>query len=373
MSRGPILTLSVLGLAAAAAPVPAEPIFLSRQYTRCTNCHYSPTGGGLLTPYGRSLSREELSTFGSSGGSKPQGREQQFLFGVLGSATGPLSLGIDLRPSRLRFDFGDLTTTRSLLMNADLTAALRHGHWTFYGQLGRQPRGDDPRVASFEHWVGYQSERGLGFRAGRFLPAYGVRLADHTSFTRARLDLDNEDQVYALELSYKSDRYLAQLSVGPGRADDVDDAERRAFTATGRLQYDLTSRAVLVASGLFRDASELDPRRGATGLALGVAPVKHLTLWTEADVQFREGPSGGHAYTLLGEAAFEAYRGLWIKFFPQLVSQFGDAKAGTLRLGVGLNWLPRTHWNVVASYYDDRDRATDRKTKTLLLQLHLYL
>ena len=44
----------------------AEPIFLSRQYTRCTNCHYSPTGGGLLTPYGRSLSREELSTFGAS-------------------------------------------------------------------------------------------------------------------------------------------------------------------------------------------------------------------------------------------------------------------------------------------------------------------
>lgn len=372
MSRRPILAPAALGLAALAVSASAEPIFLSRQYTHCTNCHYSPTGGGLLTPYGRSLSREELSSFGGSGASKPEGREHEFLFGVLGN-TGPLSLGIDLRPSRLRFDFGDVTSNRNLLMNAEVTAALRQGPWTFYGQLGRQPRGDDARIASFEHWVGYQSERGPGARAGRFVPAYGVRLADHTSFTRALLELDNDDQVYALELSYKSARHLVQLSVGPGRADDVDDAERRAFTASGRFQLDLTPRAVLVASGLFRDASELDPRRSATGLALGLAPFSRFTLWTQADVKFRSGTPGGHAYTLLAEAAFEAYRGLWLKFFPQVVTGFGDSSTGTSRLGFGLNWLPRTHWNVVVSYYDDRDRASDRKTKTLLLQLHLYL
>src|SRR5678816_4423791 len=40
----------------------AEPRFLSKQYTRCSSCHYSAAGGGLLTPYGRSLSGQELST-----------------------------------------------------------------------------------------------------------------------------------------------------------------------------------------------------------------------------------------------------------------------------------------------------------------------
>jgi len=365
--------LAALGLVAVAAAVTAEPIFLSRQYSRCTNCHYSPTGGGLLTPYGRSLSREELSTFGRSPGPKPQGREHEFLFGALGGATGPLSLGIDMRPSRLRFDLGELTTTRNLLMNADVTAALRHGGFTFYGQVGRQPRGDDPRVASFEHWVGYESERGLGARAGRFLPAYGVRLADHTTFTRTPLGLDNEDQVYALELSYRSDRHLVQLSVGPGLADDVGDAERRALMATGRFQLDLTPRTVLVASGLFKDASALDPSSGATGLALGLAPASRLTLWTEADVRFRGGSSGEHAYAVVGEAAFEVYRGVWLRFTPQLLTAFGDTPAGVVRLSLGVNWLVRSHWNVVFSYYDDRDRLSDDKTKTLLAQLHLYL
>jgi len=42
-------------------------------------------------------------------------------------------------------------------------------------------------------------------------------------------------------------------------------------------------------------------------------------------------------------------------------------------LMAGLNLLPRTHWNVVLSYYRDRDRASDRTSKTLLAQLHLYL
>src|SRR4029078_6511391 len=49
-----------------ASSASAEPMFLAKQYTRCTACHYSPTGGGLLTPYGRLLSHRELSTTGAS-------------------------------------------------------------------------------------------------------------------------------------------------------------------------------------------------------------------------------------------------------------------------------------------------------------------
>ena len=373
MNRHALRTFATLALTAAAAVSSAEPIFLSRQYSRCTNCHYSPAGGGLLTPYGRSLSREELSTFGRSPGPTPQGREHEFLFGLLRGRSEPLQLGIDLRPSRLHFDFGELTSTRSLLMNAELTAALRRNGFTFYGQLGRQPRGDDPRVASFEHWLGYESERGLGARVGRFLPAYGVRLADHTSLTRAPLDLDNEDQVYALELSHRSDRHLVQLSAGPGLADALDDAERRAFTASGRFQLDVTPRTVLVASGLWRDDSRLEPARGMTGLALGIAPASRLTVWTEADVRFRGGSPGAHAYAFLGEAAFEVYHGVWLKLTPQLLTEFGNGSAGVVRVAVGADWLVRTHWNVVLSYYDERDRVTDAKTRTLLVQLHLYL
>jgi hypothetical protein len=96
-------------------------------------------------------------------------------------------------------------------------------------------------------------------------------------------------------------------------------------------------------------------------------------VWTEADVRFRGGSSGAHAYAFVGEAAFEVYRGVWLRLTPQLLTAFGDGSAGVVRVAVGVDWLVRTHWNVVLSYYDDRDRVTDAKTRTLLVQLHLYL
>jgi hypothetical protein len=364
--------LALVSLLAAALPLAAEPIFLSRQYAQCTNCHYSPTGGGLLTPYGRSLSREELSTWGKSPGTTPKNREHEFLFGALGKTLGPVSLGIDLRPAHLDVDMpGGITEKRDFLMNADITAAFRHGGWTFYGELGRQPRGDDARVASFEHWFSYQSEK-WGVRAGRFLPAYGVKLADHTSYTREPLGFDNDDQVYALEASYRDDRNLIQVSVGPGRADDIDESDV-AITASARYQFAITPRTVVVASGIVRDSTAVEPSNGSTGLAFGFSPLPRLTVWTQGDVKFRSGQFEDHAYTALLHASYEVVRGLWIEVTPQLETAYGNSSGGLRRLGVGLNWLPRTHWNLIVNYYDDKDRQSDFKAKTLLLQLHLYL
>ena len=368
MSRTGGVALAALFLLAAAGRAAAEPIFLSRQYVRCTGCHFSPTGGGLLTPYGRSLSREELSTFGrSNSDSAPSGREHEFLYGALGDAPRAVSVGVDIWPAHLDVDAAGFRSTRNFLMNADITVAFRHRNWTAYGELGRQPRGDDARIASFEHWLGYQATH-LGARAGRFLPAYGVRLSDHTSFTRAFLGFDTDDQVYGLELSYTNDHHLVQVLVG--RHADID----RVLTASGRWQFDLTSRTVLVASGLFRDAEGPVPRGGSAGLAIGISPSSRLTLWTQADARFREATtSGNRAYTLLGDAAFEIHRGVWLKLSPQLLTEFGDTSAGIVRLVVGMNLLPRTHWNVVLNWYHDRDRETDASARILLAQLHLYL
>src|SRR5690349_7779815 len=76
----------------------AEPMFLAKQYTRCTPCHYWPTGGGLLTPYGRSLTRRELSTTGPGQPAAPDAAaaqpgaadttpgEESFLWGALGDS-----------------------------------------------------------------------------------------------------------------------------------------------------------------------------------------------------------------------------------------------------------------------------------------------
>lgn len=362
-------------LAFGAVQAEAEAVFLSKQYTRCTNCHFSPTGGGLLTPYGRSLSREELSTTGKSAPGATGGREQEFLWGALKDALPKgLSLGFDARPAHLDVTFPGGSATKDFFMTADLIAAYRHHDWTVYAELGREPRSDGAKIASYEYWVAHKSDKGFGIRAGRFTPAYGVRLADHTAFTRAPLGFDAYDQIYGVELSHGNDKHLLQVAAGPGRADSIlDDDGTRGFTASGRFQYDLSSRSVLVASGILRNASDVTPRSGVTGLAYGFAPNRRWSIWTQADVEFESGADGDPAYTVFNETAFEVYRGLWLKVSPQLRTFQGDTSKGTFRTVFELNLLPRTHWNVDVSYYRDKDRESDLVSKTWLAQLHLYL
>jgi hypothetical protein len=376
MRRALFSTVALIGLAALAGPAGAEPIFLSRQYTRCTTCHYSPTGGGLLTPYGRSLSRQELSTTGWSphGQAQAAGTEEAFLWGALGNSLGPVSVGIDLRPAHLNLDFGGTSTSRDMFMTADVLAAYRVKGWTLYGELGREPLAQGSKIDSYEYWVSHQSDKAFGIRVGRFLPAYGIRLADHTALTRSELGFDKYDQVYAVEVSHTSQRLLAQLSVGPGPADAVlHDDGRSAFTATGRVQMDIGARSTLVASGLWRDASRLQPHAGAGGLSFGLAPTRHVSVWSEADALIRPGGQGGTAYVLLNETGVEVYRGVWLKFSPQLRTGDDNGRAGVERMAFEANLLPRTHWNVDVSYYRDKNRVSDLVTKTFLAQLHLYL
>ena len=354
----------------------AEPQFLSKQYNRCSACHYSQTGGGLLTPYGRSLSRQELSTTGRDPSRADPSAvgvtgEEAFLWGALGNALGPVQLGIEVRPSRLQFAFGDVSTSRNLVMNADVIGVYRGGGWTLYGEVGREPTSPGSKIDSYEHWAGYESEKGFGIKAGRFLPAYGVHFADHTSFTRANLGFDKYDQVYGVEVSKTSTRSLVQVSFSPGLADSViHDDGRRAFTTTARVQLDLGTSTVLVGSGLYRDGSVTQAKTAASGLAFGFTPVPRLTVWTEGDARFTEGVDS-RSYVVANETAFEAARGVWVTVSPQLRTAVGSAPR-VFRWVFSTDLLPRTHWNVNVSYYRDKPAAS-ASFRTLLAQLHVYL
>ena len=361
------------------APALAEPTFLSKQYPRCTACHYSPSGGGLLTPYGRSLSREEISTFGRQGASGVPAAgstagEEGFLFGALSSES-PLQLGLDVRPSHVDVDVpGRHIPNRNFLMNLDLQAAWRRDRWTAYGSIGRAPAHGGGELVSYEHWVSWQVTDTVSVRGGRFLPAYGVRFADHTSFTRARLDLAEDDQVYGIELGVSTDRTLLQVSAGPGRAESLIDADgRQAFTSSARFQIDLSPRTVVAASALYRGASDTAARSTGTGLSFGYAPAPWLTTWTHADVQFQRLDASGRAYIFANQTSVEALRGVWLRISPQLRWTDADPRSEIRRVVYGLDFYPRTHWHVNLSYYRDRLPYSGRSTRTLLAQLHLYL
>jgi len=372
------LATAVLCLLIAAGRADAEPRFLSKQYNRCSSCHYSATGGGLLTPYGRSLSGQELSTTKRvatpSAAEGTVSGEEAFLYDALGQALGPVQLGISIRPSYLHYESGTFSDTRSPLMNADIAGAYRGHGWTAYGEAGRMPAigSEDAKLYSREHWVSYESQGGIGVKAGRYMPAYGVLFSDHTSLNRNDLGFDKYDQVYGLEVSHTSERSLLQVSVSPGRAESiVNDDGGSSFNTTGRLQVDFGPKVVVVGSGLYRDSNSLQARHGATGGALGLAPWRRLTIWTEGDALIR-GDGGGTSFVFSNETAYEAYRGIWLRVSPQTRSTT-DSFAGAVRWNLGVDLLPRTHIHVNLDFYHDKTDGSPEAVKTFLAQLHLYL
>jgi hypothetical protein len=378
----------LVALTVLAPTASAEPMFLAKQYTRCTACHYSPTGGGLLTPYGRLLSHRELSTTGgtaiapAAGAEDDPHGEQAFLYGALGGALGPVHLGLETRPSHLRIGFPGGHQDMNLLMNLDLIGALQKNGWTAYGTVGREPPQSAVRngrtlptaeFISYEHWMSYQTEGGVRVRAGRFLPAYGVRFADHNAYTRIYLDLDRNDQVYGVEVSDTIGPSMVQVMVSPGKAEAIlHDRTHRGLSTAGRWQFDLAPRATVVGSAFYRHSTDVDPRSGAVGGAFGFAPASRLSIWTEADAQLQTKAAGGHSWVVVNETSVEVYRGIWLKVSPQLRTAGSLPGIPSLRrLAFAADLLPRTHWNLNVSCY--RDRASGVSTSTLLAQLHLSL
>ena len=155
-----------------------------------------------------------------------------------------------------------------------------------------------------------QTDEGFGIRAGRFLPAYGVRFADHTAYTRSYLDLDRNDQVYGVEVSDTIGPSLVQVMVSPGKAEAIlHDRSHRGFSTAGRWQFDLAPRATIVGSAFYRHSTDVDPQSGAVGGAFGFAPTSHVSIWTEVDANLQTKAAGGHSWVVVNETSVEVYRG----------------------------------------------------------------
>lgn len=350
----------------------AEIHFLAKQYTRCAACHVSASGGTLLTAYGRSLSKEELSTFGKSAPDKPStSRTHLSLFGLF-SGEGPLDIGVSVRPSRLDFEVRDFKSHRNLVMRADAQVALRSGPLTAYAEVGRLPT-EPAEVISREHWIRYEDEHGMGLKLGRFLQAYGLRSVDHTSLHRRDLGFDQDGQIYGIELTDTKDKRLAQFSIGARAKGLWNDKLPGQFTMSGRVQFDLSERKALVLSGLHRGSTRGQAQQFIGGVAFGFAPSSRVSLWTELDVRAMEGWKGTPEYVIMHEASFEVLRGVWLKVSPQLHTALANISGGTTRLQIGLQLLPISHVNLNFAWSADKDRESGTVFHTFVSQFHLYL
>ncbi|HMC94704.1 MAG TPA: hypothetical protein VKO16_08035, partial [Polyangia bacterium] len=186
--------------------------------TRCSQCHYSPAGGGLITSWGRDEAGDTISL----------GGDGAFLHGLLDPPSW-LALGADIRLAALRNEVGGPESPEyaAFPMQSDLYARLAFGDQvSLYLEGGARgdvrPAGSSvegriesisDRFISREHYLMWRpSATGVYLRAGRFFAPYGLRFVEHTFYVRRYTGYDLYDETYTVSGGYVGDDWELHAS-----------------------------------------------------------------------------------------------------------------------------------------------------------------
>lgn len=186
----------------------AYPQFQLTYDVTCTSCHTSPSGGGLLNENGLGVA-EANALFPD----KPE-----VMYGAF-KLPSWLNFGGEFRSGT-----GYMHTPTNILtffpMVYELQAAVTKGHFSVNVNVGPRPaqEGNEnaTRVWSREHYVMWQSNPGenggIYARLGRFMPVYGLRLAEHPAYNRQYGETRLYSETYGLHLAVIQPKYEAHLT-----------------------------------------------------------------------------------------------------------------------------------------------------------------
>jgi hypothetical protein len=316
----------------------AFPELVRHGYANCVSCHVNVGGGGVLTEYGREISREILSTWGAESEAalgwglvrKPEWLEATALFrGLQVVQSRPATTG---RPAEIE--------GRAVLMQADLEVAAKARGFTAVAAAGYQDdrQGSRSSILSRRHFLSYQATDELSFRAGRFYPVYGLMIADHQRRIRRGLGWDQGAETYAFDASWVGEQFsgFAALSLGQ----NLDRPEDRAGVFTGEWFFGNRFKAGL--SAQLGRRKLLGPH-----VALGFTP--HFFYLGEADLL--QEPSGTRGLVQYQKLSWELFQGFHL-FGVQEFSRgnFAASSSTSFQYGPGIQWFPRPHFELTLSW-----------------------
>lgn len=234
----------------------ALPRFAARTGNECIQCHVNPSGGGVRNAYGRNVFERVWLPFSSTAQAEElsldlseadlaeleagfAAEDESPFVSFTGDLTEWLALGADFRSAYfwIRPDRGlapgsdpSITSTFFVMEAYMYLAATLHEHVQFVLQLGV--------YAGFEAWGLFRllpegAENNLMVKVGRFMPAFGVREAEHQLFTRQYVGLGNADRDTGIEVTGYLGPLTVQASLVNGTIGDLSldttGTERRRF------------------------------------------------------------------------------------------------------------------------------------------------
>jgi hypothetical protein len=333
--------LAILVVIAATRVALAYPQYQLTNDQTCTGCHISPAGGGLLNENGLAVA-ENLATYDV----KPEAAH--------GGLVGPswLVVGGDFRAGAgLVQDVG--MRPAAFPMQAEMLAAAHASAFTAYATLGAQ-MGDGNRPLTFvlarEHWLMWQQKpgetSGLYVRAGRFMPVYGLRFAEHNDSTRRWGQTPLYGETYGAAVEYVTNAWEAHVT---GFVHDpIQDPIETGDGAAAYAELRFTPHVSAGVEG--RYAHSADDARTAGGMTAKWLAAPSVLLEAEAQAIHQTFAAGGTRDQIVSYlvASWFVHTG-W--FVDVGISQYDEDIAvkhlDTEALDVNVHWFATSHWELL--------------------------
>ncbi len=368
-----------LWLMISSSDVYAFPEMVRHSYQNCTSCHVSPGGGGLLTPYGRSLSRELLSQ-----APREESSEGEFLYGTVRLPEW-LNLGGQGRLLQMVQDTTQAFEARFVVMQVDLEAAAKVSRFTALATLGRQDPVSGGQVQwsdfliSRRHWLQAQllpedREEALSLRAGRFYPVFGLMNPDHLWATRFGLGFGPGAESYNVEAMWTQASAAGTLTAITGRLDRP--ASEREWGVAADLSLALGDNSRIGFSGKTSKpyGQGEQSRKTAVGVHALTSFSTHLYGLNEVDGLIHG--DGGTGLAQASKFGWEFTQGVHLYAVEDFLrTRWGDDLAPAFfDLAGGLLYYPRPHFELSAQVgVQFTPYSAGRANPVGWLQLHFWL
>jgi hypothetical protein len=380
---------ATLSFAALGSEAFAYPQFqFSSGTTRCSQCHYSPAGGGLITQWGRDESGDTISLGGDGG----------FLHGAW-SPPSWLALGADVRFALTRTDDGGQEAPRGAFfpMQGDLYARVAfNDQFSLYvqggargevrplddSQIGRLKSTPD-RLISREHYLMWRpSATGPYARLGRFYAPYGIRFVEHIYYVRRFLGFNLYDETYTASGGFVGEEWELHVSAfTPPPSSFPNPLQAVGARESGGAAYferRVAGMAAVGAQARVGIGSEASRYQGGAVGKLWLEPAKVLVLG-QADLVRQQVSAGG------GVSQFVSYlgatvipiRGVMVGLaYERFQEDLSVKRTGHNAFDLQASFFPWAHFEVLllGRYQLIGTGASDGPATSLLMaQLHYYL
>ena len=325
-------------------------------YTSCRTCHVSPTGGGVLTSYGKSTG-DETATWSYEG-------ESEFLHGAVVPPKW-LSIGGDSRTAYIDYTSKDYKFKRTFPMQTDgEIALLLSDQIAAVGSAGVY--GEERKFASRRHYLLLTPKPSFTLRFGKFFPAFGIMVPDHTAITRKTLGFEQGFESYNLEASITGKGGEFFITAVLGKDGELQSQSEKGLTLRGAIYAGKSSQVGMS----FLYLTGKDQARFAFGPYALIGWDEKLYSLTEFDLQYILTEDYVETYRKsqvgLNQVGYELFKGFHLLANLEYYSDVTTSNG----VGIGAQWFPRPHFEFLWTY--TRRTVNFQSSDTTLAMFHYH-